>query len=325
MVKEKKQVKVLVTGAVGFLGDIIVENLLNQNHEVTVVDKLIYTDSYMRPDVSFVNIDVRDIEFFHILKEQDAVIHLASVVGDPACQVNPEETVSVNETFVKDLVDALPPHVRLIFASSCSVYGANNDLLDEDSPTNPLSLYAETKLNAEKYVSRHANHVIFRIGTLYGLSSPFGRIRADLVTNILTFQACEGRTISVFGAEQFRPMLNAKDAGRIFAEAVDTNYKGTFILSHKNYTILEIAQAVVDTVPNSAGIKVTDMKFEDLRNYRVDNTKAKQAGIYTELSLYDGISEMVRAYKIEGRIKNPWLTKYHNGKFIKELYETQAN
>jgi len=321
MVEEQEEMNVLVTGGAGYIGDSVVENLIAEGHNVTVVDNLLYTDSYMRPECKFVKCDVRSPEFFSILNDNHwhAVIHLAAIVGDGACQANPEETVSINEDFVKDLVKSTPDATKLIFASTCSVYGANNDMLDETSPTNPLSLYAGTKLNAEAHVRKHPNHVIFRLGTLFGISSPFGRIRADLVANILTFKACEGQKLTVFGGEQWRPMIHVRDVGRTFAETVAKDYTGTFILSRTNYKISDIAQRIMDLIPFNGGLEVTDMKFEDLRNYRVSDKKAYDAGMYCKITLDYGITEILIKYKREGRIKNPWLTQYNNAKFIKEL------
>lgn len=312
--------KVLLTG-VGYIGDVVVENLLLNNHDVTIVDSLLYTDSYMRPNCKFFRLDIRSREFEKVLysEDWDAVIHLAGIVGDGACASNPEETVDVNEVCVDFISDNISDNTKLIFASTCSVYGANNDLLDENSPTKPLSLYAGTKLNAEEYVRRHPNHVIFRLGTLFGISAPFGRIRSDLVANILAFKACEGQKLTVFGGEQWRPMLHVRDAGRIFAEAVDRDYTGTFILSHMNYKISDVAKTIMEVVACNGGIEITDMKFEDLRNYRVSNAKALDTGIQSRISLEEGIQEILFQYKLEGRIKNPWLTRYNNAKFIKEL------
>lgn len=314
--------RVLVTGGAGYIGDVVVENLLKQGYDVTVIDSLLYTDSYMRPGINFVRTDIRNDKLVIDMAKKgfwDIVIHLAAIVGDGACQANPEETVSINEDFVGRLVDVLPSWTRLIFASTCSVYGSNNDLLDENSPTNPLSLYAGTKLNAEKQVRRHSNHVIFRLGTLFGISSPFGRIRADLVANILAFKACMGEGLTVFGGEQWRPLIHVKDVGRIFAESANENYKGTFILSHKNYKIVDVASTVTKLINNHGGLQITDMKFEDIRNYKVSNRKAFRTGIKATLTLSEGICEIIDVYKDQGRIKNPWISKYHNAKFIKEL------
>ena len=200
------------------------------------------------------------------------------------------------------------------------MYGDNNELLNEESGVRPLSLYAGTKLNAEKYIKGTGlkNYVIFRLGTLFGMSSPFARIRTDLVANILTFRACEQQPLTVFGGDQWRPLIHVKDVGRIFAEAVDDEYVGSFVLSHRNYKIIDIAKEIVQHTNSSSSLVVTDAKFEDLRNYKVDNRKALGSGITTRLSLKDGIVEMQDFYSA-GRIKNVWLPLYHNANFLKEL------
>ena len=317
--------RVLVTGGAGYIGDSVVETLLEMGCQVSVVDKLLYSDSYMRPGVDFHNIDILSPDFVHFLmrNKYDAIVHLAAIVGDGACASNPDLTVRTNEDIVRDITDYIlyfHPNTRLIFASTCSVYGVNNETLDEDSVTQPLSLYAGTKLNAEKAIegSGIKNYVIFRLGTLFGLSTPFARIRADLVANILAFRACEGRDLTVFGGEQWRPLIHVRDVGRIFAEAVDDDYTGKFVLSHRNYKIADIADEIMENVSTSSRLVKTEAKFEDLRNYKVNNTKSLQNGILTHLTLKDGIRELEQAYR-SGRIKDPWILPYHNAKFMKEL------
>lgn len=316
--------RVCVTGGAGYIGDCVVESLIEQGHYVTVVDSLIYTDSYMRPDVDFYNMDILGTQFTHFLMDSrfDAIIHLAAIVGDGACSANPEVTVQTNEERVKDIVDYIRywcPNTRFIFASTCSVYGDNNEKLTEESETRPLSLYAGTKLKAEKFIEQASlkNYAIFRLGTLFGLSTPFARIRADLVANILTFKACEGQPLTVFGGDQWRPLIHVRDVGRIFAESVDDDYTGKFVLSHKNYKIIDIAREIMDAVRGESTLTITEAKFEDLRNYKVDNSKALSSGILTQISLKQGVEEMRQAYT-RGRIKNPWITQYHNARYMKE-------
>ncbi len=239
---------ILVTGGAGYIGDCVVEHLLDYGCKVVVLDNLMYGGAYMRgvgdTNIHFFNADITDcaVEYLFTRFKFDAVVHLAAIVGDGACAVDPERTIAVNEEATSSIAAVCKKAgTRLIFASTCSVYGANNDELHEESPTNPLSLYAGTKLNAEGYVKKVDNHLIFRLGTLFGLSTEHARIRCDLVANILTYKAMQGNNLTVFGGEQWRPMLNVMDAGRIFAEAAfNSGYTGTFILSYKNYTILKV-------------------------------------------------------------------------------------
>src|SRR5690606_32638383 len=117
---------------------------------------------------------------------------------------------------------------------------------------------------------------------------PHGRIRSDLVANIMTFKACENQQLSVFGGDQWRPLLHVRDAGRIFADAVDADYTGTVVLSHRNYKIKDIAEAIVKITRTTSEVLSTDVKFEDLRNYKVDNRKALKLGIIPEIGLEEG-------------------------------------
>ena len=320
--------KILVTGAAGYIGDAVIDYLLGfkkvtNTLEILAVDKLMYTNAYMRPGIDFRKLDILSDEFFTLLNEYkpDSIIHLAAIVGDGACQENPELTVATNETFVERLVAAIPKETKLVFASTCSVYGANNDILDEESKTSPLSLYAGTKLNAESFVRCHDKHTIFRLGTLFGMSTGYARIRADLVANILTFKACEGMPLTVFGGDQWRPLVHVKDVAMIVARAglIGTTGLGTYILSLDNYRIIDIADELKKAFNKELDITITDMKFEDLRNYKVDPAKSRSVPMsqFTPFTtLEDGIKDMIASYD---KIKNPWHIEYHNARYHKEI------
>jgi len=319
---------ILVTGGAGYIGDCTVEHLLNHGCKVVVVDNLTYGGAYMRgvdnTKLHFFNMDITGgglDELFDKFRF-DAVVHLAAIVGDGACAVNPERTIKVNEEATLEIAALCEIYgTRLIFASTCSVYGANNDELNEESPTNPLSLYAGTKLNAEGFVKKVDNHLIFRLGTLFGLSTEHARIRCDLVANILTYKAMQGNNLTVFGGEQWRPMLNVLDAGRIFAEACMTKDTGTFILSFKNYTIFEVAEQIIDTcsLVVNVGMEVTESKFEDLRNYKVSKNKLTKETLFLPMiGLDEGIADM-RDIMMQGRIADVWNTAFHNARYVKEV------
>lgn len=314
--------RIIVTGGAGYIGDSVVQILLQTGAEVTVFDSLMYGGAYMRPGVKFVRGDIETNQLVNLIRKDkpDAVVHLAAIVGDGACQVNPDITIAVNEFATKKLAKVCGSMgVRLVFASTCSVYGSNDDLLNEDSPTNPLSLYAGTKLNAEKGVrERCPDHIIFRLGTLFGMSTEHARIRCDLVANILTYKGIQGQAITVFGGEQWRPLLHVRDAGLMFARAaLGSGVPGTYIISRENTKICDLA----DKIRQWTGAKIfkTKAKFEDLRNYRVDTTKAAKEGFNPTKSLDDGISEMVRVLS-EGRIADVWSPEFHNAKYVGDKY-----
>jgi len=315
--------RILVTGGAGYIGDCAVKWLLERGQIVTVLDNLMYGGSYLRThrNLRFVRGDVRDGPLVEgLIGSSDSVLHLAAIVGDGACAANPEETVDINEDATCRIAQLCTIYGRsMVFASTCSVYGANNDLLDENSITNPLSLYAGTKLNSERYVNYiKPPSYNFRLGTLFGLSTEHARLRCDLVANILTYKALQGQKLTVFGGEQWRPLLHVKDAAEIMAGAAIGIYEpGTYILSYQNYKIIDVAREIMETceLPDDH-IKITDMKFEDLRNYKVDNTKSIGAGIEAHRTLGDGILEMSETFD---RIANVWDVKFHNARYVKEV------
>ena len=207
---------ILVVGGAGYVGGGIVDKL-KQTHNVTVYDSLIYEESY-RKDVNFVYGDIRNHnKLLPLLKENDAVIWLAALVGDGACSINPELTFEINSESVKFLANNFDK--RVIFLSTCSVYGAQEGLLDESSTINPLSEYASSKVQAEQYLS-DSNAIIFRLGTLFGISDEFSRIRLDLVVNILVTKALTEGKLTVFGGEQWRPLLHVVDVANAIAHTI---------------------------------------------------------------------------------------------------------
>ena len=205
-------VNILVVGGAGYVGGGIVDKLKEQ-HNVTVYDSLIYEESY-RKDVTFVNGDIRDTDkLLPLLDHADSVIWLAALVGDGACAINPKLTFEINSESVKFLVENFKK--RIVFLSTCSVYGAQDGLLDENSSVNPLSEYASSKVQAEEYL-KGTNSIIFRLGTLFGISDEFSRIRLDLVVNILVTKALTEGKLTVFGGDQWRPLLHVNDVAKIY-------------------------------------------------------------------------------------------------------------
>ena len=324
--------KVLVTGGAGYIGDSAVEYLLNRGDHVTVLDNLMYGHSYMRHhnNLTFVRGDITEQHLTNkLVYDNDAVLHLAAIVGDGACAANPERTIEVNQDATLGIANACFNYKkRMVFASTCSVYGANNNLIDEDSPTNPLSLYAGTKLKAEAYVRQVPEHYIFRLGTLFGLSTEHARLRCDLVANILTYKACLGEKLTVFGGDQYRPLLHVRDAGELMGLACSTvpfdatsrppNAYGMYILSDRNCTILKLAETILSVcdLPRTQ-LEVTEIAFEDQRNYKVSDKRRGKFWL-TRFPLIVGIREIQKIVE-EGRIANVWDVQHHNARYTKEV------
>lgn len=305
---------ILIVGGAGYVGGGIVDKL-KKNHQVTVYDSLIYEESY-RKDVNFVYGDVRDqSKLLKLLKNNDAVIWLAALVGDGACAINPELTFEINSDSVKFLVENFKK--RIVFLSTCSVYGAQDGLLNEDSSINPLSEYASSKVQAEEYL-KGTNSIIFRLGTLFGISDEFSRIRLDLVVNILVTKALTEGKLTVFGGEQWRPLLHVNDVANAIEQTIDSEINGIFNLHYKNFKIIDIAEAIVNKV-DSAIIETTPMKFQDARNYQVSSEKLfSEAGFKAEIDLNTGINEIYDLIA-NNRIKNVNHKRYSNQNFLEEF------
>ena len=305
---------ILIVGGAGYVGGGIVDKL-KKHHQVTVYDSLIYEESY-RKDVNFVYGDVRDhSKLLKLFKNHDAVIWLAALVGDGACAINPELTFEINSDSVKFLAANFKK--RIVFLSTCSVYGAQDGLLNEDSSINPLSEYASSKVQAEEYL-KGSNSIIFRLGTLFGISDEFSRIRLDLVVNILVTKALTEGKLTVFGGEQWRPLLHVNDVANAIEQTIDSETNGIFNLHYKNFKIIDIAEAIVNKV-DSAIIETTPMKFQDARNYQVSSEKLlSETGFKAEIDLNTGINEIYDLIA-NNRIKNVNHKRYSNQNFLEEF------
>ena len=304
---------VLVVGGAGYVGGGIVDKL-KENHNVTVFDSLIYEESY-RKDVNFVYGDIRDKDkLLSVLNKNDAVIWLAALVGDGACSINPELTFEINAESVKFLAENFKK--RIVFLSTCSVYGAQDGMLDETSSINPLSEYASSKVQAEEYL-QNSDAIIFRLGTLFGISDEFSRIRLDLVVNILVTKALTEGKLTVFGGEQWRPLLHVNDVANAINHTLEDGVKGIFNLHYKNFKILDIANEIIQQVP-SAKIETTPMKFQDARNYQVSSEKLfNSTGFKAEVDLKSGIQEVFELISNK-RIKDVNHIRYSNQNYLKK-------
>ena len=304
---------ILVVGGAGYVGGGIVDNL-KDDHQVTVYDSLIYEESF-RKEVDFVYGDVRDQnKLKKLLDQNDAVIWLAALVGDGACAINPELTFEINSESVRFLAKNFKK--RIVFLSTCSVYGAQEGLLDESSTINPLSEYASSKVQAEECL-RDSNAIIFRLGTLFGISDEFSRIRLDLVVNILVTKALTEGKLTVFGGDQWRPLLHVTDVANAISHTIETDLAGVFNLHYKNYKIIDIAKEIISKIP-SAKIETTPMKFQDARNYQVSSEKLfDTTGFKAEIELKTGIEEVFTIISNK-RIKDVNHIRYSNQNYLEK-------
>ena len=321
----------LVVGGCGYIGSVLVEMLLARGKQVLVLDAMHFGDEPLArvaddPNLSIIKEDFRHVEALtRAMEGVGSVIHLGGLVGDPACAVDPDLTIDMNLTATK-LVGEIAKACgvrRFIFASSCSVYGACDDIVDERSSFNPQSLYAQTKVASEAVLMPLSDEdfavTCLRFATVYGTS---GRIRFDLVVNLLCAKAVRDGQITVFGPDQWRPFVHVEDVARaidITLQApVDVVAGDVFNVGSdsQNYTLGQAAEMIRRQVP-SAEI-IVDETFTDTRNYRVSFDKIKnRLGFEPAWSLERGISQVVGIVR-SNRVGHYSLPTYSNVLRLKE-------
>jgi nucleoside-diphosphate-sugar epimerase len=323
---------ILVTGGAGYVGSGLLRELLKEKFKVTCVDNLIFggeslLDIWHHENFSFIKCDVNDWSPFEKIlldSDFDAVIHLAAIVGDPACKLHSDLAYKTNWESTKWLLDkckeiGIP---KFIFASTCSNYGKMDDpdsFVDENSKLAPVSLYAELKVKFENYMlneiekSKDFIPTSLRFSTVYGLSP---RMRFDLTVNEFTKDLALGRELLIFGEKFWRPYCHVKDFSNAFitvirspAEKVAYNVFNVGD-TEENYTKQMLIDEIKKILPESK-IKYVE-KNDDPRDYRVNSDKIKrELGFKITMRVPDGIMEVKRMIQ-EGVIQDPEDQKYYN-------------
>jgi nucleoside-diphosphate-sugar epimerase len=310
--------------------------LLDRGYDVRVLDSLLFGKESLKSvekhlKFELIQGDVRDIQVVvQTMKGCDAVIHLAAIVGDPACEENPELAAEINRAATRMLIDVGRGHGihRFLLASTCSVYGASDFLMDERAQMAPISLYAQTKVDSENLLleARCANFhpTILRLATLFGISP---RPRFDLVVNLLTARAIRMGKITIFNGEQWRPFMHVYDAARAFLTCLEANLDvvsgeifnaGDYGLNHR---LSEIAESISRIIP---AVDVERVENEDRRNYRVSFDKIhSRLGFVCERSLEDGIREM--ADMVRRSPAEDFSTEMFNNRAMVRLYAQSAD
>lgn len=313
---------VLILGGAGYIGSCLVRKLLAAGRKVRVMDSLIYGDYSLHDVLGHANLEVRvgDCrklqDLVAAVKNTDAIIHLAAIVGDPACEVDRQTSREINYAATRMLIEVAKGNgpCRLIFSSSCSVYGATDLLMDEYSNVLPISLYAETKVDSEEALlearSTDFHPVILRLATVFGLSY---RTRFDLIVNLLTAKAHAEGMITIFNGTQWRPFIHVQDVANGICQAlsapIDVVSGETYNLgdSRMNFTLAQLAEKVLAEVPAT---RVEYIENSDRRNYRVSFEKIRnQIGFECQWSLEDGIREIKRAFE------NKFITDYRDARY----------
>lgn len=311
--------KVLLVGGAGYIGGLTCDYLIKDGFDVTVYDNLLYEDRFLK-EIPFIYGDIRDtVSLYNASENFDIIVLMAALVGDPACSVDPILTEEINYRSIEKFCSIVSSKKHLIFMSTCSVYGSQEGLLDENSPTNPLSSYALTKLKAEKHILELGG-TVFRLGTVFGLGDTYSRLRMDLVVNVLTMKAVKTGQITINGGEQWRPIIAVKDIAGYVTEACREQYKGIFILCKENVVIRELGEKIANLVPDTT-VTYVDISFQDARNYMVDNSKSLETFKYKpSVTVEEEVNRMIKLFT-ENRIENPEDKVYHNGAFLKNKKE----
>ncbi len=321
--------KILVTGVAGYIGSVLARQLLQKGYYVRGLDILNFGGEsllgiYNGPNFEFIKGDIRKKEdLADALDGIYGVIHLAAIVGDPACakqQAIAEETNWEASRALYDRCQERPNIRRFIFASTCSNYGKmeGGGYVDENSPLKPVSLYAELKVKFERYVQESRLRddfapTILRFATVYGLSP---RMRFDLTVNEFVRDLTFGRELEIFGGKFWRPYCHVEDLARacwIVLESPEQKVRqGVFNVgdNRENYQKAMIAEKIKEIIPDSE-IKYVH-KDEDPRDYRVDFSKIREIlGFQITKAVPDGIREINKSLK-EGIISDPWSKRYSN-------------
>ena len=295
--------RILVTGGAGYVGSTLVPMLLDQGHKVRVYDSLKFGGHGLLPSCQnrffeLIKGDVTDpVGLKTALDGVDAVVHLAAIVGYPACKKEPQVAQNTNVEGTRNLLNLRKPDQKVIFASTGSIYGSVPDYVcNENTPTEPITLYGETKLAAEKMVLEAGNGVAYRYATAFGVSN---RMRLDLMPNDFTYQAVKNKNLIVYEGGFKRTFIHVRDMARSIMFALDkwdTVKDDVYNVGHEsmNFTKEDIARTVLKHV--NYYLHFAEVGTDaDKRNYEVSYEKIRAKGFETTIDMDRGIAELARA------------------------------
>ena len=299
---------ILVTGGAGYIGSLLVPNLLSQGHFVTVIDNFMYRQTSLASSIrdeklTLIFGDVRDESLMkkHLAKA-DVIIPLAAIVGAPACDSDPIAAQSINKDSILWLLKQLSPNQRIIMPTTNSAYGSGdqNNYCDENSPLNPLSLYARDKVTVEKALMDLPNATSFRLATVFGISP---RMRLDLLVNNFAYRAITDGFVIVFEGHFKRNYIHVLDVIQAFNLGLNNekNFKGEVFnvgLSEANISKIDLCREIQSLIPTFTYLEAALGKDPDQRNYVVSNQKIENLGFKPVVSLRNGLEELIKGLKM---------------------------
>ncbi len=297
--------RVLVTGGAGYVGSSLVPLLLRRGYQVRVLDNLMYGGESMMPlfvdsNFEFVKGDVRDCELAkETVQDCDTIVHLAAIVGYPACRKNPELAQSVNVDGTRTVLQASAGRT-IVYASTGSNYGKLIDqVATEDTPLNPLSLYGTSKTEAEQLLLDAGNTVAYRFATAFGVSP---RLRLDLLINYFTHKAFTQQYLVVYEKHFMRTFIHVRDMARAFLFALENMGRmrgdvfnvGSDDMNYSKEQVCEIIEAKTPCYVHYADIG----EDADKRNYVVSYDKLNELGFDTRIKVEEGVDELLKAMAV---------------------------
>ncbi|MFC1633241.1 NAD-dependent epimerase/dehydratase family protein [Planctomycetota bacterium] len=299
---------ILVTGGAGYLGSILVPELLKEDNRVTVLDNFMFGPNSLLDCCSYDTFDVirgdaRDKSLIErVARDVDIVIPLAALVGAPLCDRDKVGTETTNRGAIATLTEVLSRQQRIIIPTTNSGYGIGQEGIycTEETPLKPVSFYGKTKVEAEKIVLERGNGVSLRLATVFGMSP---RMRVDLLVNDFTYRAVKDRFIIVFEGHFKRNYIHIRDVAGAFKHAIEKfdsmkDEAYNVGLSEANLSKLELCARIKEHVPDFVYLEASVGEDPDKRNYIVSNEKIEKTGFVTEYSLEKGICELIKGYTI---------------------------
>ena len=308
--------RILLTGGSGYLGSVLTRKLLTNGHHIRILDNFLFGKGSLKDiqdnkKLELVAGDIRDLSIVgKSLKNIDAVIHLASIVGTQSAELDSKVSTEINFMATRNIAELCKIYKikQFIFASTCSVYGAQPDrLIAENSEVDPMDSYGLSKFQSERAILQTYDYpTILRLGTLFGASH---RMRFDLAINLFIAQAMNKEKLTVFGGEQWRPFLHVDDAAEAFSFAVEDKMEGTYNVVWKNLTINQMAKDVKKLIPSQVKLS---KDIVDKRDYRVSGKKLERFGFKAKKDIAYAAKEFKS--KILEDVENYKQDKYSNYK-----------
>ena len=298
-------VKVLITGGAGYIGTSLIPQVLNNGYEVTVFDNLIHGGNQLLPffnhkNFNFVKGDIRDEkQLREVVRGKDIVIHLAAIVGFPACRMNPQLARDVNVQGTTNLINVCDKNQIIFYGSTGSNYGAVTDICTENTPLNPLSLYGETKTEAEQLLLDRDNTIAYRFATAFGVSP---RLRLDLLVNDFANKCIRDGYLVVYEKNFMRTFIHVDDISRCFIfgmNNIDNMINNVYNVGDDsmNYSKEQVCNMIGEKT--NAFIHYEEIGEDaDKRNYIVSYDKIKSLGFKTQISMKAGINQVIETLKV---------------------------